>query len=132
MYHKKQKYLVIILWGTSMYALQDFMNKPNARIQILMSIGIAFLIYTANQIFMTNKLYSNKYLRHVLPMLIMNCVLIPINVVIAIANDYKFADADIKGYLIFNVIILIIYILQHVYYKNRINRQLRAKISTLE
>lgn len=132
MYQKQLKYLVIILWGTSMYALQDFINNPNTRIQILMSIGIAFLIYTANQIFMTEKFYTNKYLRHAIPILIMNCVLIPINIVIARVNEYEFGNVDMVGYLLFNVIILIIYILQQVYYKNRINRQLKAKISSLE
>lgn len=132
MNQKKHRYFIVIIWGTCMYALQDFINNPNIRIQILMMIGIAFLIDTANQIFMKDKFYTNKYLRHTIQIFIMNCVLIPINVVIARLNEYKIVTADIVCYFLFNVVVLFIYILQHVYYKNQINKQLKTKISTLE
>lgn len=121
-----------IIWGACMYALQNFLQNPDSRIQILMSMGIAFLILLANKLLISNSIYNNKILRYLMPMLIMNLILIPINILIAIITDYSFKNIDIRGYILFNIIVFTIYIIQNLYHKNKINKHLKAKVSTLE
>jgi len=130
--NNQKKYLYILLWGTGMYTLQNFISNPNNRAQIIISIAIAYLIYTANQVIMTDIFYSNKYLRHSIPMLTMNCVLIPINILIFRINHKIITVQNVFGYIFFNVVVLIIYILQHLYHKKNINRQLTRRINLLD
>lgn len=121
-----------IIWGACMYALQNFLQNPDSRIQIIMSIGIAFLILLANKRLVTNSIYRSKILRYLIPMLIMNFVLIPINILSAILMDYSLKNIDIKNYIMFNIIVFAIYFIQNLYHKSKINRQLKVKVSTLE
>ena len=121
-----------IIWGACMYALQSFLQNPDSRIQIIMSMGIAFLILLANKLLVTNSIYNNKILRYLIPILIMNFVLIPINILIAILMDYSFKNIDLKNYIMFNIIVFAIYMIQNLYHKSKINKQLKAKISALE
>ena len=100
-----------VIWGACMYALQNFLQNPDSRIQIIMSMGIAFLILLANKLLVTNSIYNNKILRYLIPILIMNFVLIPINILIAILMDYSFKNIDLKNYIMFNIIVFAIYIL---------------------
>lgn len=121
-----------IIWGACIYALQNFMQNPNSRIQILTSIGIAFLIILVNKLLVTKRIYSNKILRYLIPMLIMNFLLIPINILYTIVMDYSFKNIDIRGYILFNIIIFIIYVIHNLYQKDKINKHLKAKVSTLD
>lgn len=130
--YNNQKYLIVLLWGTSIYTFQKFMENPSDRLHIILTIAISYLIYTANQIFMTDKFYNHKYLRHAIPMLIMNCILIPLNIMYGLVNDYEFSRPDFIGYFLFNLVVLTLYILQHIYYKKQINRQLESKVSKLD
>lgn len=132
MQNNTQKYKIILLWGIGMYVFQELLSNPQARIQILVSIAISFLIYSANQMVMTNAFYNNKFLRHAIPILIMNCILLPINLIYSVTNSYKFTRSDYLGYFLFNILILIIYVLQHHYFKKRINNLLKVKLSIIE
>ncbi len=129
---KNNKYKIILLWGVGMYAFQKFLSDPQSRLQIVFSILISFLIYSANEIIMTDAFYKNKYLRHFIPLLIMNLVLIPINLIYTITNSYKYTTSNYIQYIIFNICVLVLYILQHHFYKKGINKLLTSKISSID
>ncbi len=132
MSNKNYKYKTILLWGLGMYVFQKFLSDPQARIQIIFYIVISLLIYSANAFFMTNAFYNHKYLRHAVPLLIMNCVLIPVNLIHTITNAYTLTSSDILKYLSFNSLVLMIYVLQYRFYKKRINESLKTKISSID
>jgi len=121
------KYYSSVIWGTGMYAFIKFIDQPDQRLQIIACIVIAFFIYSANQLIMTDFFYRHKVLRYLVPLAIMNVIIVPINVIITKINGGTFSSNHIWYYSLFNIVVLIIYILQHQYQKQQINKYLKLK-----
>lgn len=132
MHNKKIRFLIILLWGTGVYTLQSFVENPEKRVQIITTILVAFVINFINQFATRDRIYKNRLILYTLPIIVMNLVLLPLNLLAIYLGKYTLTSFHIVIYLVFNLFVLLANILQHVYRRKRINDQLQIKLENLQ
>jgi len=127
-----------MIWGLSIFSLQIFLEHPEARVPILKSIGVAIIISLAYDVFYTDKIHKNKYLRHIISLLIINGVLIGIGIIRGLYYNFfegqgsNLESLSLLAYLAFNGILLAYSLYRSNYYKRLYKQRLQAKVASLE
>lgn len=126
---KFRSFLVYILYGFGAYTVSQFIRFKEERSEILILIGLAIVIGIVIDLLVTEKIYRSKYLRHIVPLMIVNLVLIPYNIY-RYNEIYKESEFWI-AVLLWNIGLGILYSYLDYSRKKRVNQLLASKVKTL-
>jgi len=127
---KIRSILIYVLYGFGGYTISQFLRFNEERKEILITIGLAIIIGVIIDFVVTDKIYRHKYLRHIVPLAVVNLVLIPYMV---------YRDEDIYRepsfwvfLLLWNIGLAALYSYIDYSRKKRVNQLLASKINKLD